>query len=54
MVHMRRHVSPDEAALWGLLTLVVTIIAIVNLWAGVIAFAVLMVFVFVGDRIFNR
>ena len=51
---MRRHMSPDEAALLGILTLIVVVVAIVNFWIGVGAMVVLLIFVCFSDRLFNR
>lgn len=51
---MRRHMSPDEAAVLGLMVIAVVIIAIFNFWFGIVSLGVLMVFACFSDRLFNR
>jgi hypothetical protein len=46
--------SPDEAAVLGILTIAVVVVAIVHFWAGVAALVCLLVFASFSHRFFNR
>jgi hypothetical protein len=46
--------SPDEAALLGILTLVVVAVATFHFWLGVAALVLLCIVACFTDRLFNR